>query len=128
MSDAGLAIQQAAFNAASTALDPTPVYDAAPEDVSQMYVLIGDAGTLPDDTKTGSGIRTTIQFRVFSQKRGLREVKTALATLYNTFHQKRLTVSGFESQELQFEFSDAFFDPMRGGNGVIRFSIPTQPE
>ena len=124
MSDRFLNVQKALYTRLTSALTPVPVYDYVPQDEAPPFVVIGEDTALPADTKTYNGVEHSLQVHIYSDKRGLSEVKGYMATIYDDLQRAPLTVSGYNTSTPLFDFSDSFIEP-EGSRGVIRFRVRT---
>lgn len=121
-------VQKGIYDALTTALSPTPVYDEPPQDTEMLYVVIGQDQAAPSDTKEAFGLEHRVQIDIWSEYGGWKECKQTLDLVYAALHRKSITVAGYDSTELQFTLSDYLEDPTRGKHGVIVFTLQTVPE
>ena len=70
------------------------IFDNADESTAYPYVLIGEETTANNGTKTLDGIEHTLTIHVWSQYRGLREIKEIMQSVYTNLHNTDITVSG----------------------------------
>jgi hypothetical protein len=97
MSDYVLAVMESIYSAltsASPQITGGRVYDHVPQDVTFPYVAIGTPDSVPDDTRTDSGIRTAFDLHVYSQYRGQEEALQVMSQIYDVFHGVSLSVTG----------------------------------
>lgn len=110
MSDAALPVQKAIFAALSSALS-VPVLDSVAEDAPRQYVTIGDDTAVDYSTKTETGQDMTLTIHVWdSLYRGRAGVKVIQAQIYTALHRKALAVTGFDVEDVRFEFAETFLD------------------
>lgn len=129
MSDGSLELQNAliaALDGNLSDLDSAAVlvYDRVPQDQPPPFVVVGASTAVPDDAKTFNGVDHLPEMHAYSSHRGRKEVKHILGQIYDVLHTQKITVVGFESVCLRYQFSDTFEEP-DGTRGVIRFGIAT---
>jgi hypothetical protein len=119
-----VAVQTAIYTRLDAALS-VDVYDDVPQDTPPSYVVIGEGQEFPADTKTHHGVEHQIEIQVFSDKKGAKETKQILGTIYTDLHRKAITVTGFDATMLQFDSQTIFRDIPTGWRGVVNFRFFT---
>jgi|TARA_R100000278_G_scaffold117416_1_gene97385 hypothetical protein len=122
-------LQQAIFstlNGNTTGLSgaSVSVFDNADESTPYPYVIIGEETTANNGTKTLDGIEHTQTIHVWSQYRGLREIKEIMQSVYSNLHNTDITVSGASLVNIRQEFSTTLVE--NDGitrHGVMRFRV-----
>ena len=125
MSDASVVVQTTLYTRMD-ALLAVPVHDHVPQDTVHSFVVIGEGQEFPDDTKTYDAVEHLVEINVYSAERGMKEVKTIIAQIYDNMHRKDFTVAGFNTTRPQFDSKIMFPEP-DGTRGVIRFRFTTSP-
>jgi uncharacterized protein (UPF0297 family) len=91
------------------------------------FVVIGDDTVAEFDDDDTEGQETTLTIHAWSRSPGKKEVKQVLDAIYNSLHDKALTVTGQMVIYILFEFMETMADPDGlTQHGVIRFRITTQ--
>lgn len=123
------ALQTAIFSALNGVIS-APVFDRVPQETEPTFVKIGSGSSTRRETKTRAGSSHLIECDVYTTLRayqGRKLAKSIMDEIYDTLHQQVISVAGFQSQMLRFEFSTTFEEP-DGTRGVIRFSTHTAQE
>lgn len=119
------ALQQAIYSAltgasAVTALVSTRIYDHIPQDSVLPYLVIGDATTLPADTKTTDGAEHTVTIHAWDDvHRGSKTIKQIMDAVVGALDHVTLTVTGFTFVQSNLEFSNTFTD----ADGLTRHGV-----
>lgn len=136
MSDAGLAVQRALYQALDAALS-VPVLDYVPPGQATPYVTIGDITTVEDGTKTEDGQEHTANVHVWTQAhRGRKAARDLMSAIYDALHNSESLqiddggsppVASWGLVMCKHEYAEVNPDP--DGitmHGVTRFRIVTQ--
>lgn len=100
------------------------IFDNADESTAYPYVLIGEETTANNGTKTLDGIEHTLTIHVWSQYRGLREIKEIMQSVYENLHNTDITVSGASLVNVRQEFSTTLVENDNlTRHGVMRFRV-----
>lgn len=111
MADPSLALQVAIFEHLTIQLAPVSVFNKAPQNQAQPYVLVGDDLHLPWDTDDSVGAESVLTLHIWSVQRGSKEVKTIQGQIYEALHRHELIVDGFSTITLEFESAEILEDP-----------------
>lgn len=131
-----LLIQQTFFTRAST--DPelvetlgAGVYDHPPEDAQRPYVVIGEDPffTVPDNTHSGFGWRTTLTLGAWTEQRGFKTGHEIQGRLIALFNHQPMTLPGFHVVVVKHELHRLARDPNpRLRHTQVRFVIETEQD
>lgn len=118
-----LEIQTAIYSRLTSQLSE-PVYDNVPQDPTLPYVVIGDDTSIPFDTDLELGEEATLTLHIWSRYDGRAEVKGIMSDIYDALHRHSLAVTGADTIDCMFEFSETMLDPdMETRHGVMRFRL-----
>lgn len=92
MSDPSLALQTAIFSALDSALSCS-VYDHVPQAASYPYVVIAQVSTDNAEFLNARKDRKTVYLAVYSTYRGQKEVQELMATISDTLHNNKLSLT-----------------------------------
>lgn len=131
MSDKSQALAIALQSALTTALSPTPVYDAVPPSADHSaafcYVTLNDIQAIDWSTKTFAGQDFAVNIHVWSSYRGNKEVQEKFDLIHAALNNAALTVTGASTVICRYEASNIFLDPDGlTRHGVQRFRIVLQ--
>lgn len=119
-------LQQAIFttlNSASiTDYDGSPitgVFDDVPEQTVYPYVVIGQETVTNIGTKDVDANEYTLTIHVWSQYRGLQDVKKIMQQVYTSLHNVDIVVSGASMVNLRHEFENTILE----ADGITRHGI-----
>mgnify|MGYP001243643690 CR=1 FL=1 len=73
------------------------VFDDVPEQTNYPYVVIGEETATEAGTKDVDAHEHTLTIHVWSQYRGLQDIKKIMAQIYTQLHNTAITVSGIQS-------------------------------
>lgn len=129
-------VQKALYDALSTDSDvgsvTQDVYDYVPQgsikdDSDFPYLVIGEDTAAPWDTDTWTGAEWTVTLHAWSRYRGQKEVKEIQDACYNLLHRLDLSVTGYNTVTVEWEFSETLMDPDGlTHHGVQQFRIRLQ--
>lgn len=123
--DVLLPVQRALY-ARLTGLD-LDVYDDVPEGAEFPYVVVGEATTVPDNTLTDFGHRSTVTAHVWSAYSGYSEALGIAGQLVAALDHQPLEVAGFDVIAVHHEQTVTMRDPDRDVRHVpVRFAIYTE--
>ena len=100
----------------------TGVFDAVPDDTSLPVVIIGPHTTSDNGSKTLDGRDYVFNIDVYSDYRGMKEIKNIQKEIYRLLHESSLSVSGASFVDCRCEFTtDILEDDGITRHGVMRF-------
>ncbi len=109
---------------------PFPVYDRPPQtedagdDESFPYLTIGEDTFTPWDDDFTQGYESELNVHTWSRYRGRKEVKEIQQTIYDALHRHSISIAGYATINLHFEFADSVRDPDGlTHHGVSRFRL-----
>jgi len=116
-----LPLQKAVFDRLVAQLAPTPVYDDVPEESAFPYVVIGEDTGSDWFSSTWGGREVTLTIHVWSQYRGMKELKTIMEKVVRnlTNWTPDLSADNFAVALLIPEFEDQF----KEGEGITRHGV-----
>ena len=107
-----------------------PVYDRPPQpddagdDESFPYITIGDDTFTPWDDDLSQGYEAELNVHTWTRYRGRKELKELQQMVYDALHRYQLTITGYATINLSFEFADSVRDPDGlTHHGVSRFRL-----
>lgn len=112
-------LQGAIYAAVKAAIDPTPIYDAVPEETAYPYVTLGDDTAQEWDTKTDAGEEVTLVLHQWSRAQGRKEIKDLQKKIYAALHNVDLNMTTGKIVLLQWQMSDNFLDQ----DGVTKHGV-----
>ena len=96
------------------ALLSVPVYDHVPQPndagLPFEFVTIGEDTFEPFDTDQTIGYTVVASVHTWVRERGRKRTKEIQQQIYNTLHRFELSVSGFDTINLAFEYADSAMD------------------
>lgn len=92
------------------------IYDFVPQEDADTeadfpYIVIGEDTVVPWDTDDILGAEWTVTIHAWSRYRGQKEVKQILDALYDVLHRSTLSVTGFDTITVEWEFGETLQDP-----------------
>jgi hypothetical protein len=122
-------VQQAVYNAITTAEPTLDVYDEVPAGSALPYVVIGECSESRADVTTH--LRTArdvnCMIHIWSQYAGMSEAKAIGLQIVEALDRGSLTVSGWTHVQTLFEFSQYFQDRDPSiRHGILRFMVKVQ--
>ena len=104
-------VQEAIF--AKLGIDlSVPVYDFVPqENAPNNYVTIGADTLVPFNTDDRKGFEATLIIHSWYVANGRRPLKLLQGEIYDSLDRAELTITGYNSVGIDFEFSDTTLDP-----------------
>lgn len=100
----------------------TGVFDDVPEQTNYPYVVIGEETATEAGTKDVDAHEHTLTIHVWSQYRGLQDIKKIMQQIYTQLHNTAITVSGANLVNIRHEFENTLLE--QDGitrHGVMRF-------
>lgn len=100
----------------------TGVFDSVPDGTSLPVVVIGQQSSSDNGSKTLDGRDYLFNIDVFSDYRGMKELKNIQKEIYRLLHESSLSVSGASFVDCRCEFTqDILEDDGITRHGVMRF-------
>ena len=100
----------------------TGVFDAVPDDTTLPVVVIGEQSSSDNGTKSLDARDYVFNVEVFSDYRGMKEIKNIQKEIYRLLHESSLSVSGASFVNCRCEFTtDILEDDGITRHGVMRF-------
>ena len=97
----------------------TGVFDDVPEGSAYPYVVIGEETATNIGTKDKDMHEYTQTIHVWSQYRGLKEIKEIMEQIYTLLNDYSITVSGASAISLRHEFQTTLTE----GDGLTRHGV-----
>ena len=97
----------------------TGVFDDVPEQTVYPYVVIGQETVTNIGTKNVDANEYTMTIHVWSQYRGLQDVKKIMQQVYTALHNVDIVVSGASMVNLRHEFENTILE----ADGITRHGI-----
>ena len=97
----------------------TGVFDDVPEGTAYPYVVIGEETATNIGTKDKDMHEYTQTIHVWSQYRGMRDVKEIMEQIYTLLNDYSITVSGASAISLRHEFQTTLTE----GDGLTRHGV-----
>ena len=102
----------------------TGVFDDVPEGTAYPYVVIGEETATNIGTKDKDMHEYTQTIHVWSQYRGMRDVKEIMEQIYTLLNDYSITVSGASAITLRHEFQTVLLeDDGITRHGIMRFRV-----
>ena len=95
------------------------VFDDVPEQTSYPYVVIGEETATEAGTKDVDAHEHTLTIHVWSQYRGLQDIKKIMQQIYTQLHNTAITVSGANLVNIRHEFENTLLEQ----DGITRHGI-----
>lgn len=95
------------------------VFDDVPQGSSFPYITLGEETVTDYSTATDTGGENMVNIHVWSRDHGSKQTKEIMDRVHTLLHDSSLTVTGFNSINNRFEFSDVMRDP----DGITRHGI-----
>lgn len=92
MSDLSVAVQKAIYVALAAALNPTKVYDGAPQGAAYPYVVMDSTAITPMDALSKRRDERYFYLSVWSEYRGQKEILEIMSAIDAALHLKRLSM------------------------------------
>ena len=117
-------IQEAIFTKLGIDLS-VPVYDFVPQqNTAAKYVTIGSDTLLPYNTDLKRGFEATLEIHSWDVSNGRKDLKLLQGEIYSSLDRAELSITGYNSVSIDFEFSNSTLDPDGATyHGVQRFRI-----
>lgn len=116
-------LQAAIFTKLAAALGAGVVFDAVPDNKPGVYTVIGDDTGAEWDTDDAPGKECTVTIYTYATNtgqattaNGYKGAKQLAESVYNALHLERISVAGWESSRVVFEFEQA----RRDNDGISR--------
>lgn len=123
MANAELEVQRTIYQTLSgdTTLgnDIQGVFDHVPQNQAFPYVVIGDDTQIQWDTDDQNGHEVTVTLHTWSRYEGREQVKRIMGRIYDLLQSQNLSVSGYNTVYVLFEFSETLLDP----DGLTRHGV-----
>lgn len=104
------------------------IRDHAQQGTPYPYLVIGEASSLNDDTKSTNGWSFAVTIHCWSDYSGRKIVKEINAHIYDALHHQDIAINGFQCVDCRYESSETFLEPNgRTRQGVITFDIDVEP-
>ena len=98
------------------------VFDSVPDGQTLPVVIIGEQSTSDNGSKTLDGRDYIFNVDVYSDYRGMKEIKNIQKEIYRLLHESSLSVSGASFVDCRCEFTtDILEDDGITRHGVMRF-------
>lgn len=120
---------QKAIYAALNSGQVAPVYSQGdvPDNASDRYIVIGNDTMVEWDTDCETGFEGTITIHSWdttADNRSFLPVKDIMGDVYAILHRAEISITGYNTVGLDFEFSETFLDPDGlTRHGVQRFRV-----
>lgn len=89
----------------------TSVYDFAPPNPTFPYLVIGDAGEIPDNVFAKDGDEITHTIHIWSRYKGFTEALGILDDLNRLFDHKTFAIAGYTLTNCSYEWGHPMKDP-----------------
>lgn len=100
------------------------VYDDVPDSAAFPYVTIGEITEGPNDTMGRTGRDLTVTVHMWSQYKGMKQVKQIQNRVDALLDRWAVTVSGWSATHMVQEFFETFRDPDgQTRHGVSRYRV-----
>lgn len=100
----------------------TGIFDSVPDDSTLPVVIVGPQTTNDNGSKTLDGRDYIFNVDVYSDYRGMKEIKNIQKEIYRLLHESSLSVSGASFVDCRCEFTtDILEDDGITRHGVMRF-------
>jgi len=122
---AGIDIQTKIYEALKDSVG-APVYDEVQDNSKYPYVVIGEDTSVDNSTKTEHLDNFNIVIKAFSNKKGMKEVKTIIKNIIETMDVADFTMDDFIVIKSEIESTEFYKDPEGIRNGYVRLSFLIQ--
>ena len=117
------ALQTAIYSALSGG-QSVPVYaqGSVPDNAESRYIVIGNDTLIEWDTDGRTGFEATITIHTWdstAENRSYLPLKGIMGDIYNLLHRAELSITGYNTIGIDFEFSETYLDP----DGLTRHGI-----
>lgn len=101
-----------------------PVYDEVPDNAQMPYITIGEETADDWSTKTGQGIRSRFNVHVWSDYKGMKELKTIVDQVINALNYKTFTADNTTLVLVRLDTLNIVKDPEENvRHAILRFEI-----
>ncbi len=121
-------LQTAIYNALNSGqIAPVHAQGDVPDNASDKYIVIGNDTMIEWDTDCETGFEGTVTIHAWdttADNRSFLPVKDIMGDVYAILHRAELSITGYNTVGMDFEFSETFLDPDGlTRHGVQRFRV-----